>query len=739
MAFLGYALFTGQYGEFTVPVFSAPGFSIGSEPLTGYTMKITDATFNSISWNTANSIYGLVVDPERTTPSKAPTYTKVFEAISSPVVGITCTDSTATVSGADWPDDYYPRINIWVNEVRTGWWPAYKPTGTPGAGNVYVEPVPCIFLLDDGKYYPEVSRTTVREGDGVSAEFIFGSRYDTTYYTLDSIKIQQTPVLIGANPPIRISTDPEYDYFYEKFDSSNIPEYVDRVFLNLYVERGNGSKIPVSPDDVLLSIEGTNSVSDARLVANTYNDYGIHSLVVLYDRQIEIPESRWFFRFVLKSDESVVGKLEMRTIRLTSNIYDPGFGGGVDSGAVGPGPNGSFGGGGDFGIDPSTGRPVQSDDVATSLPSAGSYEGSISNAGLFVHYAMNAGMLKIVGDWLWADDLGLIIAKEFLSILYGSPIESAISLMSYPFNVTALPGVTSQMQQMYWGAHAIGETLGGVKALAVTNPYATIDWGTVQLTEFWGNFLDYAPHTKLELYLPWCTGFVPIDPNECLPGSLRVVTNIELAKGTCLHNVIGNDGRVIATHSGTCGKQLPLTALDTSGKALALVSGAAMTATVGGMALMGGTAGAMYGGFDVAKLQGPYGQRWVPYDKPGNVSTAFEGAKTGAGMAAKASKKPAVMAAAAALRANVTVPRNGTFTGTTAGLGVQYPYLIISRPTQSVPKQYGHHYGYPSNIYSPLLTLRGYTEIGEIHLTGFTCTEDELTEIDSLLKSGVIL
>ena len=399
-------------------------------------------------------------------------------------------------------------------------------------------------------------------------------------------------------------------------------------------------------------------------------------------------------------------------------------------------PSWSAGGGGNFGV--INGIPESSDNVVNSLPGigtpSGSYEGSVSNAGLFVHYAMNSNMLKVVGDWLWATDLGLIIAKEVLSILYGSPIESAISLMSYPFSVTELPGVVSNQQELYWGAHGAG-----FNATAITNPYATIDWGTVQLTEFWGNFLDYAPHTKLELYLPWCTGFVPIDPNECLPGSLRVVTNIELAKGTCLHNVIGNDGRVIATHTGTCGKQLPLTALDTSGKALALVSGAAMTAMVGGAAIVGGTTGAMYGGFDVAKLQGPYGQRWVPYDKPGNISTAFEAAKTAAGPVAKASKKPAVMAAAAGLRANVSVPRNGTFTGSTAGLGIQYPYLILSRPTQSVPAQYGHHYGYPSNIYAPLANIRGYTEIGEIHLNGFTCTDDELSEIDSLLKSGVIL
>lgn len=400
-----------------------------------------------------------------------------------------------------------------------------------------------------------------------------------------------------------------------------------------------------------------------------------------------------------------------------------------------PGGDSSFGGGGgNFGV--VNGTPESSDPISPSLPTTGSFEGSVANAGLFVHYAMNANMLEVVGDWLWATDLGLIIAKEFLSILYGSPIESAISLMSYPFNVTALPGVVSNQQELFWGAHGAG-----FNATAITNPYATIDWGTIQLNEFWGNFLDYAPHTKLELYLPWCTGFVSIDPNDCLPGTLRVVTNIELAKGTCLHNVIGNDGRVIATHAGTCGKQLPITALDTSGKALSLVS----TATAGAITLGAGAAGALGAALDTGytpatfkNLAAPSNVRYGLMKNPIDMSNVISSAGGAMSGMAAATKKPAIAAAAASFRNPIHVQRSGSFSGSSAGLGVQFPYLILSRPTQSVPAQYGHHYGYPSNIYTSLQSLRGYTEIGEIHLTGFVCTEEELMEIDSLLKGGVI-
>lgn len=52
----------------------------------------------------------------------------------------------------------------------------------------------------------------------------------------------------------------------------------------------------------------------------------------------------------------------------------------------------------------------------------------------------------------------------------------------------------------------------------------------------------------------------------------------------------------------------------------------------------------------------------------------------------------------------------------------------------------GSLYGYPLYAYASLGTLTGFTTVSEVHLDGFsTSTESELREIESLLKSGVIL
>lgn len=47
-------------------------------------------------------------------------------------------------------------------------------------------------------------------------------------------------------------------------------------------------------------------------------------------------------------------------------------------------------------------------------------------------------------------------------------------------------------------------------------------------------------------------------------------------------------------------------------------------------------------------------------------------------------------------------------------------------------------FGYPSYITAKLGDLEGYTEIDSIHLENIGATESELSEIESILKGGVI-
>lgn len=435
--------------------------------------------------------------------------------------------------------------------------------------------------------------------------------------------------------------------------------------------------------------------------------------------------SNGFIRFRSTEYPELEYELEFRVTNPVQppNPYTPGSGAGGGSGL----PTGSGGGGGTF---PSGPGPSMVETIPT-----GQTGNDLANSGLFTMYLMNQSYMNLIGDIMWEDNLGI----QALKAVFGQPIDAIISTMSYPFDLTNF--VTKTAQNLFFGPWN-----SGLPFQALTKSSFQIDWGTITIPFGWGNFLDYAPHTKMELFLPWGPGYVPIDPNDVSPysntpgnfnvstftnGSIQVKTNIELGKGTCVHNVIGNNGKVIGSYSGVVGKQVPMTALDTGGKLITTI-GAVATMTAGAAT----AAGAMAGKFNTGQMSAhkqvdPLLNRPMFADA-GYMQKASEGVST--------VNRGANMAASALLSNPISFPRAGTFSDGSSAMTVQQPFLLISRPVQSVPTQYGHYNGYPSNIhYANLSGLSGYTEISEIHLDNVTATADELAELDGVLKGGILL
>ena len=418
-------------------------------------------------------------------------------------------------------------------------------------------------------------------------------------------------------------------------------------------------------------------------------------------------------------------KVETFTGQASGNPYGPG------------GSNGPSGGGGAFGGG-FFGQPPLSDPIGNDVPN-GSVENDPAAQGLYTRYLLTGNQLGLLGDYLFTNSLAITLIKELISVFYGSPIQSIINVTSYPFNVASMTGIDIRTTTIHWGNR--DTSIAGAKLM---KPAVYIDWGSLPIEPYWNNFLDYSPHTKVELYLPWCTGIVPIDVNECMGGSISVKTSIELDKGTCLHSVIVTTKYgipvVTGTYEGVCGRSVPLSSIDTSGKAIRLAT-SAVGAIVSAASAAGSSALAHTGKGNLAKHKAvkkgnpPTPGAHLPYGR--YALEQFAASKS----LSKTSKRAAMLASASALavfRTPASVSRNGSFSGNSQSMSIQYPYIILSRPTQSVPEEYGHHYGYPSNIYTSLGSLKGYTEVGTIHLNGIVATEEELDEIDNILKDGVI-
>lgn len=362
--------------------------------------------------------------------------------------------------------------------------------------------------------------------------------------------------------------------------------------------------------------------------------------------------------------------------------------------------------------------------VAGGIPD-GAVGSDIASSGMYTKYLCDGGLLNVIAQYLWEDNVGI----QALKAIIGNPIDSIISLISYPFALNSLVPVTST--KIYFGKY---NSL--LSASAITKSSLQIDWGTVEIPFFWGGFLDYSPYTQIQLYLPWGVGFVSLDPNEVMPwspknsymqgsfrnGSVRVVTNIELDKGSCVHNVIGNNGRVIGSFGGICGKQVPVVGTNDAARTLALIGAAVSAGTTLGMTATGQPAlgkGLAYGK-NMSQMNRAEGREMLA-DYNSAVSGMLASSK-------------------AAAKSPPTYPRAGTFSDATSHLTVQYPYLIISRPSQSMPEQYGRFMGYPSNIFhNHLGEVKGYTEVSSIHLDNIPATSTELDELESILKGGVLL
>ena len=226
----------------------------------------------------------------------------------------------------------------------------------------------------------------------------------------------------------------------------------------------------------------------------------------------------------------------------------------------------------------------------------------------------------------------------------------------------------------------------------VTSDYVDIDCGSINIGEYYNNFIDYGPYTQAKLFLPF-VGFVPIEPEYFQSGTLKVYYRFNVIDGSFMAFVLSSSSKsrlkdtVIGQWGGNACVHIPITGVNYSNMVSGVVAGAsAVAAQLGQMNLLGAADAAL--------------------------NTA---------------------AAAPALQAS-----NG-YNATTSFLSVRTPYLVIERSVSHYARNYKHEQGFPSEITADWSKLSGYTESDSVHLEGIGATEEELKEIASLLAEGVIL
>ena len=361
---------------------------------------------------------------------------------------------------------------------------------------------------------------------------------------------------------------------------------------------------------------------------------------------------------------------------------------------------------------------------------------SFANSGFARIYNPNLSQLQRLANYLWTDTNFLQTIVNHAKQLLEDPIESIITLNRLPISVPN--GEAEVVKVLYIPTNT--------SMPPVTNQFVDVDCGTLQIKHEYDSALDYNPYTDISLVLPFI-GVVQLDPDEVMDKTLSLTYRVDVVSGMCVAKV-AVDSCVLYQYSGNCAISMPFNSADFSNYISAMVTAAKSITGV----VAAGAAGAMTAAAEgteavkaiVAKATSGEPESTGPsLPAPSNKSTnvfkeTFGRGGVGEGTL-KAAKKGVANTVGAVVSSKRTIEHAGHFSGNSGFLGVRRPYAIIKRPKMCNPEEYGRFNGRPCMMYLHLENLSGYTEVQEIHLTGILATNDELIEIENLLKSGVIM
>lgn len=374
------------------------------------------------------------------------------------------------------------------------------------------------------------------------------------------------------------------------------------------------------------------------------------------------------------------------------------------------------------------------DDDSESNPPSPLPTDSFVDTGFCRAYNPNKSQLQALARYLWTDTTFLQTVANQIVRMLEDPMDAIISLSLVP---CAVPnGAPETVKVMFIPTN--------VSMPPVTNQFVDVDCGTLTVNKYIGSALDYNPYTRIHAYLPYI-GQVTLNTDEVMGKTLHLFYRIDVITGICAAYIEVN-GDVMYVFSGHCSVSQPISAADFSSYLNAMITAAKSVAAV--------TAGAVGAPGVAAGLIGGPAPRSVDVvesltttarnEKTGRqITTGTEQYRkvgnTGGASFGELSAKAASNTVSSVVNSKFLVDHTNGFGGNSGYLAQRRPFVIIERARLCNPKEYGTLNGYPSMLYRKLGDIKGYTEVQKVHLTGFTATNPELSEISELLKSGVIL
>ena len=302
---------------------------------------------------------------------------------------------------------------------------------------------------------------------------------------------------------------------------------------------------------------------------------------------------------------------------------------------------------------PSSDDPIDGGDVTT-------------KNGLTTTYALTSANADSLGAFIWDNSNNWF---DSLLNVQADALSNIVSCKLLPFS---LSGTGKAIK--------IGNINTQVTALEVDNQVIRKSGGSLKLNRYFNNFLDYAPYTKISLYLPFI-GFSQIE-NEYMYDGVSIEYLFDIITGEMLV-LLKSNGKTFRSINGSFGIDIPFSS----------------------------TNKAQIEGSFLSKIA-----KDVIDVNPIGLLDTYTDIATSRFKTSNSSSPSSVCAYSAPLQCFVTV----------------------DRPILNKPSSYNHDVGQKCVGSYYLRNLKGYTEVENIELN-CPCTDSEKNEILSLLRNGVYL
>jgi hypothetical protein len=286
-------------------------------------------------------------------------------------------------------------------------------------------------------------------------------------------------------------------------------------------------------------------------------------------------------------------------------------------------------------------------------------------------YQVDLANLNQLTSFLWSDSFIDTIKK-----LQNNPMENIQKLFYLPYNVEVSASENVK----------IGNTDSNIQGNRIVKQFQEIDFGNIDITEYYGNTLDY--NTELSIYLPFI-GEKTLNIYDIMGGSLNLKYRVDILTGNCIailsivrkqNDVTLNS--VLYTYIGDMSNSVPLTS--TQNNFFKQILGN----------LTNPTALITNSGVQFA-MSGVSGVNATTYTHSGNIG------------------------------------------GNNGFMSVLTPYLIIRRPVNVKPADYERTFGYPACTSVTLANQKGYCRYRECYFDNqfFDLEKDVCDEILNKLKT----